>query len=795
MLPFAYFLLKVTICSAVLFCYYWFFLRNKIFHAYNRFYMLAIVALSLALPLCRINIFHKAETPKTNVIKMLQVITIGDEYMDDVMITTEKKDLSFADLAPLLYLTVSIVFLIMLCQMLLHIRSLKRQNENRLINDIHFINTDNDKGTPFSFFKYIFWNNDIDLHSPAGNRIFRHELAHIQERHSWDKMFINIVLIVFWCNPIFWLIRKELSMIHEFIADKRAVEDGDTAAFASMILVASYPKHRFSITNNFFYSPIKRRLIMLTKKQNSRINYFSRLAVLPLLVIVFAAFALKTKTTDRYASLLAVSDKQITVIIDAGHGGQDAGARNENGVTEKDMALMLIKKIKELNTNKNINIILTRATDNYSTPQEKAAFAKAQNPDLFISVHLDGSPKPLWNSATGMSIFIANDSIANSESSKSFASAVIGSFKKNYELEVPNSPMQRERVWVLKANSFPSVLIEAGYITNNKDLAYLKSEKGQETFAKNVLNAINDFAGSKNYSAATPKNNYSDTIGYYKGKAVVGVLVRPSTNAATITFADNNREVITIAEANAAHLLPPSPPAPFPPTPSYISDSIRSKKASVKVGLASEEDIKLFKSLGHVFVRSENDGELPYKGPNRLVLRDGVIQPNPIKQKLYKGDIMIILTGKEAVEKYGSKASAGAIEITSKNKYPESLTDKVASQNSQDTNRKVFTKTEIEAEFPGGNTAWAEYIKESFSTSKSIKEGFKPGVYNLILRFIVEQDGTATDVISENYQGTKAAQHYIDIINKGPKWKPAIQNGHIVTAYKRIHVALAIVED
>ena len=670
MLAFAYFLLKVTICSAVLFCYYWFFLRNKIFHSYNRFYLLAIVLLSLALPLCKINVFHKAEAPKTNIIKMLQAVTVGDEFMDEVIVSSEKTNLSFADLTPLLYPAVSAVFLIMLLQMLLYIRFLKRHNENRIINNIHFVNTDNGKGTPFSFFSYIFWNKNIDLNSPDGNRIFRHELAHIQERHSWDKMFINIILILFWCNPVFWFIRRELSMIHEFIADKRAVEGGDTAAFASMILAAAYPQHRFAVTNNFFYSPIKRRLMMLTKKQNARMNYFSRILVLPLIVIVFAAFAIKAKTLtaeksnplntvakifnkitgntiekEKTGSLFSLTDSQITVVIDAGHGGDDTGAGNDKGLYEKNLALQLIKKIKGLNTNRNIKIILTREDDTYSTPQEKAAFAKAQNPDLFISVHINNAPRDMWNISTGLEVYVSTDENTNSLKSKVFASAVIGAFQNKYELPVTNSPSQRQKgIFILKANKFPSILIEAGYLNNKKDAAYLQSKKGQEMFAINVLNAINNFASSKDFNDVAPKKIiYSDTLGYFKGKAVISAAMQTGKKLVIIQFADGAKESITMQDAITAKLIP-------------------SAEARVSVGVANEDDIALFKKLGKPFIRVEQDSDVPATD-GILIIRDGTITNSA---KLYKGDLLEILKKKEAIEKYGQKASSGAIEITTK---------------------------------------------------------------------------------------------------------------------------------
>ncbi|MEI8060180.1 MAG: M56 family metallopeptidase, partial [Ferruginibacter sp.] len=295
MLPIAYYLLKVIICSGILFGYYWLLLRNKVFHGYNRFYLMAVVLLSLLLPLIKID-FWQAQPEQGGVIQILQAVSGTDAYMNNVIISTTNSNYNWdwEQLYPVLYLAVSLVMSIIFIRTLYIIRSLLKKYPTQVIDSISFVNTDA-KSTPFSFLNYIFWNRHIDMDTTTGKQIFKHEVAHVQEKHTHDKLFINLVLILFWCNPFFWLIRKELNMIHEFIADKKAVEDNDTSAFAAMILQATYPQHRFQLTNNFFYSPIKRRLLMLTKNNNPKVNYWGRIMVLPLLVLVFAAFTFKTK--------------------------------------------------------------------------------------------------------------------------------------------------------------------------------------------------------------------------------------------------------------------------------------------------------------------------------------------------------------------------------------------------------------------------------------------------------------------------------------------------------------------
>ena len=316
MITLAWYLLKVIICSAILCGYYFLALRNKAFHRWNRFYILAAIVISLLIPIIKINIFQNGED-KGTVVQMLQTISYGDEAVIEYS-RNSGFQLTTQDLTEGAYLLISAVFLFIFFLSLYKIVRLKKKYPETKIEDISFINT-NVKGTPFSFLKSIFWNNKIDLHSKQGQQIFNHEIAHIKEKHSYDKIFMNIVLIFFWINPFFWLMRKELYMIHEFIADKEALEDSDINAFAEMILQTVYPGQNFSFANNFFYSPIKRRILMLAKNKNPKVNYISRLLVLPLAVIVLFAFTFRVKPVkkDFPQSLQRVIKNQISNTLPA----------------------------------------------------------------------------------------------------------------------------------------------------------------------------------------------------------------------------------------------------------------------------------------------------------------------------------------------------------------------------------------------------------------------------------------------------------------------------------------------
>ena len=319
MIAVSWYILKVLLVSGILTAYYFLALKDKVFHRWNRFYLLLIVCLSLLLPFVSINIFSGG-TDQGNIARALQTLTLQDQIVVEIGRTSAVNTDVFWMFG---YLLISLLFIVKLISSLMHIKGIKKRYPQTKVNGVNFINTD-EKGTPFSFFNDIFWNRSIDLHTTPGQQIFNHEVAHITEKHTYDKIFMNIILLFFWINPFFWIIRKELNMIHEFIADKMALEDGDTSAFAEMILSSVFTHQQFSITNNFFYSPIKRRLIMLTKNKHAKVNYISRLLVLPLAAIVFIGISCKVKTatesqkTPEGIVVTPPVEEQITLPKDSG---------------------------------------------------------------------------------------------------------------------------------------------------------------------------------------------------------------------------------------------------------------------------------------------------------------------------------------------------------------------------------------------------------------------------------------------------------------------------------------------
>ena len=243
MLSTAYYFLQVIICSGILLLYYWFFLRNKQFHQYNRFYLLSVGLLSWFIPLIKIPVNYSSINQPTPVIQLVNLVASNNSEIESVVLQ-EASLFTWERLLTSIYIVVSAILLLSLIVACTKIYKLLKTNSGRTLGDVFLIIT-NAKGTPFSFFKYIFLHEAIDLHSATGKQIIQHELVHVKEKHSADKLFMQLVIIVGWMNPFFWICKKELSMIHEFVADDQSIQNGDTKALAEMLLISAYPQQKF----------------------------------------------------------------------------------------------------------------------------------------------------------------------------------------------------------------------------------------------------------------------------------------------------------------------------------------------------------------------------------------------------------------------------------------------------------------------------------------------------------------------------------------------------------------------
>jgi hypothetical protein len=328
--------------------------------------------------------------------------------------------------------------------------------------------------------------------------------------------------------------------------------------------------------------------------------------------------------------------------------------------------------------------------------------------------------------------------------------------------------------------------VEAGIMTTQKDLEYLKIGKNHETIARNILDGIEKYALQFSSSSAnkTIQKHGSDSIPqYYKGKKIKQAYGSNKVNKAVILYEDGTRDTIQISEAEKLRIIPPPPMA--------VTEKVMIN------GVSKDSSIKLKNTANALIVL---DGVVISRDKNDL----NAVPPNSIQS-------ISVLKGETAIKKYGDKGKDGVIEIitkttkTSTNVKPPSSDsinlngtvtgssevtiikfDKIANDNN-----KVFTKVEVEPSFPGGDIAWTRYVTKIIQNNiDELAKENKSGTCRV--RFIVSVDGTLSNVEALTMKGTKLGELSVGAIRKGPKWNPAMQNGHKVNAYREQPITFTI---
>lgn len=255
------------------------------------------------------------------------------------------------------------------------------------------------------------------------------------------------------------------------------------------------------------------------------------------------------------------SQNPFKIVIDAGHGGKDPGRPNKSGIKEKDIVLNIALDLgKKLEQNGN-EVIYTRDKDIFLSLRQRAKIANDADADLFISIHCNAfHDHRVYGSETfvyGLHVSKANFEVALKENEVIFLE---DNYEENYQGFDPNSPesligltlMQEEYLdqsillasfvqdnfskdlkrknrgvkqsgfWVLHNTYMPSILIEAGFMTNASEGAYLNSKKGQREISNSIFKAIKKYKKAINFGVERNDNNENKRNIIYKVQIAAG---------------------------------------------------------------------------------------------------------------------------------------------------------------------------------------------------------------------------------------------------------------------------------
>ena len=636
------YLLKSILISGLFLAYYWIALRDKKFHYYNRFYLLTASLISLIAPLLNFNWFSVEEPVLYGSSELIQFVLPRTTGNNDI-------HLDWADYVLVSAGIITITLLGLLLMHIIKIQLLKKKCEVTQMDGFDFINT-NEENAPFSFLNNLFWKQSISLQDQGGQQIFKHEITHIQQKHTWDRIYCQIVASVFWMNPFNWVIQNELVAIHEFIADEEAVGNSNVEAFAKMLLQTHYGNHFLNPTHSFFYSSIKRRLAMLTKSTSIKYSYLRRVMVLPVLIVSVCLISIKVHAKEKIG-----------------------------------------KKVEEIKNNFSLLVsdtLMPTQKSNLKSPPIPPNPSLVQ-PDYYINGVKIGEGAP------------------------------------------PPPPMVKP-VYYIDGVKVTEQEMKTMTPENIKSINVLKGEQAIKKYPKDGKNGIIEISTKFiERKDQMPNKEWSNINAYQNvSSSLDEITYLNMANGVKLQF---NGSVDTLISNGTKQ------------TPLYVLDGT---------------PIKSIEGISPTDIESIN------------ILKDA-----------------------NSTIAYGDAAKNGVVLITSRkwginhvvnvqNKMPDVTVIGNGTKNSNDVlvanSNPVFHRAQKPASFPGGTDGWSKYLMNNLDRDLPYKNNAVPGKYIVKLNFVINKNGEVENVIAENNPGYGTASEAIRVIEKGPKWVPAEQNGNKV---------------
>ena len=280
------YLAQSSLCLAALYLIYKVAMSHETLHVFNRVILLGSVILSALLPLCRVKVVKEYDVAPT----------VASIEVDDMVLVENVPELGidfvslFKDIAVAAFVIGVAFMLVRLAVGIYSVWRLIHSGRVSVITDDVTLTVVSKLSTPFSWFGHIVASEeDMKVYR---DMILSHELAHIRLRHSWDVMFVDVALCLWWFNPAMWLLRRELQSLHEYQADDAVLNEGVDAKNYQMLLIKRAAGARLhSVANCLNHSNLKNRITMMCKKNSSRWAAAKALLVLPVVAISLSAFA------------------------------------------------------------------------------------------------------------------------------------------------------------------------------------------------------------------------------------------------------------------------------------------------------------------------------------------------------------------------------------------------------------------------------------------------------------------------------------------------------------------------
>ena len=355
------YILKVNTLILLFYLIYHVALSRETFYKHSRWFLLSGLLISVVLPFITITKveYYEVKRVLNNSIEnnVPQMMEISQEVAQEPIWTN-------LEILFLIYGIICLGFFIKTVFDFFKLFKIIKVSNSEKKNKLVYINT-NLVHTPFSFFNYIIFNEELNNPVELQN-IMKHEEAHSIQKHSFDTLLAQLFIILFWFNPIVWLYRKSMVQNLEFLADSFAIQQvSDKEYYQKIMLKVTTQASNSTIINTFNQSSIKKRIIMLNTNQSNKKNALKYAIVIPVLVAFIMLFQVKVIAKERISNafneVLQTQPEEKIVIQSS---STDKELKNYSEQFRKEYRIDLNFKGVKRNSDKEITAINITLNDN-----------------------------------------------------------------------------------------------------------------------------------------------------------------------------------------------------------------------------------------------------------------------------------------------------------------------------------------------------------------------------------------------------------------------------------------------
>lgn len=279
------YIINSALCLTVLMLFYHFLLAEQKMNHLKRFYLLGSLILAGLIPL--ISITYPLADSNTSLIytvnNSIPIIKLSDQ-------TAPARDILPIVLWSL-YLLGSIICGVRLGINLFTLRN-KIQHGQKIRNLTHTLILTREKEIPHTFLNYIIVSKEAYLNKLIPAEIFIHEEAHVQQKHTLDIIFVEVLCVVFWFNPLLYWVKKEMKLNHEYLADQVVLKRSiDPVSYQQLLISFPGNFNKNSVVSPFHFALTKKRIMMMFRESSIRKMFIRLFMLLPILAICILIFS------------------------------------------------------------------------------------------------------------------------------------------------------------------------------------------------------------------------------------------------------------------------------------------------------------------------------------------------------------------------------------------------------------------------------------------------------------------------------------------------------------------------